>query len=96
MLAKIRSVAVHGCEPDYMGLGPIGATKKALKRASLQISDIGLVELNEAFASQSIAVINELKLNSDIINVTKDINVGNVVVENVHIMNYKLDRQMNR
>ena len=45
MLAKIRSVAVHGCEPDYMGLGPIGATKKALKRASLQISDIGLVEL---------------------------------------------------
>ncbi len=69
MLAKIRSVAVHGCEPDYMGLGPIGATKKALKRASLQISDIGLVELNEAFASQSIACVRELEINEEKLNI---------------------------
>ena len=69
MLAKIRSVAVHGCEPDYMGLGPIGATKKALKRASLQISDIGLVELNEAFASQSIACVRELDINEEKLNI---------------------------
>ena len=69
MLAKIKSVAVHGCEPDYMGLGPIGATQKALNRASLTIKDIGIVELNEAFASQSIACIRELGIDESILNI---------------------------
>ena len=68
ILAKIKSFAVHGCEPDYMGLGPIGATKKALKRASLTIKDIGIVELNEAFASQSIACVRELGIDESKLN----------------------------
>ena len=69
MLAKIKSIAVHGCEPDYMGLGPIGATQKALNRASLTIKDIGIVELNEAFASQSIACIRDLGIDENILNI---------------------------
>ena len=69
MLAKIKAIAVHGCEPDFMGLGPIGATRKALERASLSIKDIGLVELNEAFASQSIACIRELDINEEKLNI---------------------------
>ena len=59
-LAVIRSMAINGCDPDVMGLGPIGATRKALKRAGLEMGDIDIVELNEAFASQSIACINDL------------------------------------
>lgn len=69
IIAKIRSMAVHGCEPDYMGLGPIGATKKALQRASLTIKDIGIVELNEAFASQSIACVRELQIEESKLNI---------------------------
>jgi len=69
ILAKIRSIAVHGCEPDYMGLGPIGATNKALKRSSLTMKDIGLVELNEAFASQSTACVRELEIDEDKLNI---------------------------
>ena len=52
-----------------MGLGPINASKKALKRANLDIKDIDIVELNEAFASQSIACIKELKINPEIVNI---------------------------
>lgn len=68
-LAKIVSMAVAGVDPAIMGMGPVPATQKALKRASLQIQDIGLVELNEAFASQSIACIRELGLDSNKVNV---------------------------
>jgi 3-oxoadipyl-CoA thiolase len=68
-IAKIVSMAVAGVDPALMGIGPVPATKKALLRAGLKIEDIDLVELNEAFASQSIACINELKLNADIVNV---------------------------
>jgi acetyl-CoA C-acetyltransferase len=67
--AKIKAMAVAGVHPSVMGIGPVPATKKALQRAGLQLSDIGLVELNEAFASQSIACIKELELNKDIVNV---------------------------
>ncbi|MEN9549745.1 MAG: hypothetical protein RIR12_2336 [Bacteroidota bacterium] len=67
--AKIKAMAVAGVHPSVMGIGPVPATKKALQRARLQLSDIGLVELNEAFASQSIACIKELELNKDIVNV---------------------------
>jgi acetyl-CoA acyltransferase len=61
-LARIRSIAVAGCAPELMGIGPVGATKKALERAKLRIKDIDIVELNEAFASQSLAVARDLKL----------------------------------
>tara|TARA_Y100000590_G_scaffold376396_1_gene441937 strand:+ start:2678 stop:3802 length:1125 start_codon:yes stop_codon:yes gene_type:complete len=62
ILARIVSTSVDGCDPDLMGLGPIGATKKALKRANLTIKDIDVIELNEAFASQSLACINDLNI----------------------------------
>lgn len=68
-LAKIISRATAGVDPAIMGTGPIPATRKALKRAGLEVKDLGLIELNEAFASQSIACIRELGLNEEIINV---------------------------
>jgi acetyl-CoA acyltransferase len=68
-IAKIRSYAVAGVPPRIMGIGPVEAIPKALKMAGLKQSDIDLVELNEAFASQSLAVIREKGLNPDIINV---------------------------
>jgi len=68
-MARVVSMAVAGVEPAYMGLGPIPSTQKALKRAGLTIDDIDLVELNEAFAAQSIVCIDELGLNPDIVNV---------------------------
>ena len=67
-LARIRSVAVAGCAPEIMGIGPVAATRKALDRAGLAIGDIDIVELNEAFASQSLACIEELKLDATKIN----------------------------
>ncbi|KPD00515.1 3-ketoacyl-CoA thiolase [Geobacillus sp. BCO2] len=68
-LGKFRSFAVAGVPPEVMGIGPIAAVPKALKLAGLELSDIGLIELNEAFASQSIQVIRELGLDEDIVNV---------------------------
>ena len=69
ILARIKSIAINGCPPELMGLGPIRASLKALKRAQLNINDIDIVELNEAFASQSIACIKELKINPEIVNI---------------------------
>lgn len=68
-IAEVVSSAVVGVSPDIMGIGPVNATNKALKRAGISIKDIDLVELNEAFAAQSIACIRDLELNPDIINV---------------------------
>lgn len=68
-LARVVSVAVAGVDPAYMGIGPVPATQKALQRAGLKISDLGLVELNEAFASQSLACIRDLNLDASIVNV---------------------------
>ena len=68
ILGRIISTAVEGCNPDLMGLGPIGATKKALDRASLSIKDIDIVEINEAFASQSLACIKDLAIDEKKIN----------------------------
>ena len=68
ILGRIVSTAVQGCAPEVMGLGPIGASKKALKRANLTIEDIDIVELNEAFASQSLACIKELGINEKKVN----------------------------
>lgn len=68
-MARFVASATAGLEPRVMGLGPVYATRKALKRAGFNISDIDLVELNEAFASQSIACIRQLELDSEIVNV---------------------------
>ncbi|GEN29836.1 acetyl-CoA acyltransferase [Cerasibacillus quisquiliarum] len=68
-LLKLRSFAVAGVEPEIMGVGPVAAIPKALKLANLELSDIGLIELNEAFASQSLRVIQALDLNPEIVNV---------------------------
>ncbi|RSK43028.1 acetyl-CoA C-acyltransferase [Bacillus canaveralius] len=68
-LAKYIASAVAGVHPSVMGIGPVAAVRKALQRAGLSINDIGLVELNEAFASQSLACISELKLDPRIVNV---------------------------
>ncbi|MFH0915319.1 MAG: acetyl-CoA C-acetyltransferase [bacterium] len=68
-LAVIRSQAVAGVPPEIMGIGPVPATLKSLALAGLSLDDIGLIELNEAFAAQSLAVIRELGLNQDIVNV---------------------------
>ncbi|MDP7312035.1 MAG: thiolase family protein [Candidatus Thalassarchaeaceae archaeon] len=67
-LARIRSTAISGCDPDVMGIGPVGASRKALERAGMELSDIDIVELNEAFSAQSIAVIEELELDADKVN----------------------------
>ena len=68
-LAKIIAQASVGVDPRYMGIGPINASKKALERAGLTVKDIGRVELNEAFAAQSLACIDELGLDQSIVNV---------------------------
>ncbi|MBT2668310.1 thiolase family protein [Bacillus sp. ISL-4] len=68
-LLKIKAFASAGVEPGVMGIGPVPATRKALAKAGLSLEDIGLIELNEAFAAQALAVIKELELNSDIVNV---------------------------
>ena len=68
-LARIAASASAGVEPRVMGLGPVPATRKALQRAGLEVKDLGLVELNEAFAVQSLAVIEDLGLDEQIVNV---------------------------
>ncbi len=68
-MATIRGQAVAAVGPEIMGIGPVPATHKALARAGLTLDDIGLIELNEAFAAQSLAVIEELGLNREIVNV---------------------------
>ena len=69
ILARIVSTAVQGCKPDTMGLGPIGASQKALERAKLTIKDIDIIELNEAFASQSLACIKDLQIDQIKVNI---------------------------
>ncbi len=68
-LASVKAMAVAGVDPAVMGIGPVPATQKALKRAGLEVADLDLVELNEAFASQSIACIHELGLDLEKVNV---------------------------
>ena len=68
-LARVVTSAVAGVEPQRMGIGPVFATRKALKRAGLTLDDIDLIELNEAFAAQSLACIKELELDRDKVNV---------------------------
>lgn len=68
-IAKIKSMAVTGVDPAVMGIGPVPATKKALQRAGITVGDLDLIELNEAFASQSIACIHDLGLDLEKVNV---------------------------
>lgn len=69
ILARIKAIAVAGCAPEIMGIGPVAATQKALGRAGLTIRDIDIVELNEAFASQSLACMRDLGLDPAKVNI---------------------------
>ncbi|MGF1631407.1 MAG: thiolase family protein [Kiloniellaceae bacterium] len=64
-LARLRSIAVAGCDPEVMGIGPVAATRKALERAGLAVGDLDIIELNEAFAAQALACADELGLDLD-------------------------------
>jgi len=68
-IARLASCSVAGVDPLYMGIGPCAAIPKALKQAGLKLNDIEQVELNEAFATQSLAVIHEVGINPEIVNV---------------------------
>jgi acetyl-CoA acyltransferase len=68
-IARMVSYAAAGVEPRIMGIGPVKAIPKALKQAGLTLNDINLIELNEAFASQALAVTRELGINPDVVNV---------------------------
>jgi acetyl-CoA C-acetyltransferase len=68
-LVRIAGMAIAGVDPAYMGVGPVPATRKLLKRAGLSMADVGLLELNEAFASQSLACIADLEINPELVNV---------------------------
>jgi acetyl-CoA acyltransferase len=69
ILARIRSVAVSGCEPDIMGIGPVRASRKALERAGISATDVDVVELNEAFSSQAIASMREIGFRPEAVNI---------------------------
>ena len=69
VLAAIRSVAISGCAPEVMGLGPIESSRKALARAGLTAADMDVVELNEAFASQAIACMRDLGIKDAALNI---------------------------
>ena len=68
ILARIKSIAVAGCDPEIMGIGPVGASRKALDRAGIKSRDLDVVELNEAFASQAIACMRDLELDPEKVN----------------------------
>ena len=68
-LARLRAIAVAGCAPEIMGIGPVEATKKALARAGVELGDIDVIELNEAFAAQALAVVEELDIDLDKTNI---------------------------
>jgi acetyl-CoA acyltransferase len=68
-LARLRSVAIAGCAPEIMGIGPVAASLKALRRAGIAMSDIDVVELNEAFASQSLACVRDLEVRDATLNI---------------------------
>jgi len=78
-IARIRSMAVSGCDPAIMGYGPVPASKKALKRAGMDINDIDYVELNEAFAAQSIPVLKDLGL-LDVVDDKVNLNGGAIAL----------------
>ncbi|SMG65610.1 acetyl-CoA acetyltransferase [methanotrophic bacterial endosymbiont of Bathymodiolus sp.] len=68
-LARIKSIAVSACLPEIMGIGPVSATQKALQRANLTLADMDIVELNEAFSAQSLAVLHDLPIAAEKLNI---------------------------
>jgi len=68
-LARIKSIAISGCAPEVMGIGPVEASRKALERAGITLDDVDIIELNEAFAAQSLAVIEEMELDQSKVNI---------------------------
>ncbi|MBC2721532.1 thiolase family protein [Desulfosporosinus sp.] len=96
-LAKIRTFAYAGVDPNIMGIGPVPATKKALAKAGLTLDDIDLIELNEAFAAQVLAVDRELHFNWDKVNVNGGaIAHGHPIAATGAILTAKLVHEMNR
>ena len=69
ILAAVKSIAVCGCDPEIMGIGPVGASLKALSRAGIEAAQLDVIELNEAFASQAIACMRELGLAPEKVNI---------------------------
>lgn len=95
--SRIIAQASVGVSPEYMGIGPVYSTKKALAQCGLSINDIGLIELNEAFAAQSIAVIRELALDINKINVNGGaIALGHPIGATGAILATKLIHEMER
>lgn len=96
-IAKILEYAVSGVDPNLMGMGPVIATKKLLEKIDISLDDIGLIELNEAFASQSIACIQELGLNPEIVNVNgSGISLGHPIGATGTIIIIKLIDEMKK
>lgn len=96
-LAKLLDYAIEGIDPNVMGLGPIFAVGKLLKQTGLKIEDIGLFELNEAFASQSLACVRELKIDPAIVNVNgSGISLGHPIGATGAIISIKLIQEMRR
>lgn len=96
-LAKIRTFAVAGVDPNIMGIGPVPATRKALQRAGLSLADIDLIELNEAFAAQCLAVDRELHFDMEKVNVNGGaISLGHPIAATGAILTTKLAYEMNR
>lgn len=96
-IARLASCAVGGVDPFYMGMGPCVAIPKALKQSGLSINDIQLIELNEAFAAQALAVIQEAGLNPEIVNVNGGaVALGHPLGSTAAILSLKLLREMQR
>jgi len=68
-LARVKSIAVCGCGPEVMGMGPVGSSQKALARAGITVADLDVVEINEAFASQALACMRELGIREEVANI---------------------------
>ncbi|WP_170871596.1 thiolase family protein [Desulfosporosinus metallidurans] len=96
-LAKVRTFAVSGVDPNIMGIGPVPATEKALKKSGLSLKDIDLIEINEAFAAQTLACDRELKMDMSKVNVNGGaISHGHPIAATGAILTTKLVYEMNR
>lgn len=96
-LAKIVSWGIAGVDPKYMGIGPVPAIRKALQKAKLEINQIDLFELNEAFAAQSLAVVKELEIDEEKVNVNGGaVALGHPVGASGARISYSLAVEMNK
>jgi acetyl-CoA C-acetyltransferase len=96
-IARIVDYAVAGVDPGYMGMGPVAATGRLLKKTGVKLSDIGVVELNEAFAAQAVACIRELSLDPALVNVNgSGISLGHPIGATGAVISCKLISEMKR